>query len=248
MEKQSGTDRRRFIMLPSALLPLLSNTALRIVLYAKMRQGFVDIGKMEHWELSLENIHREFSRHRGYSKNTVRNGIRELRALKLISFNRTHYLLNDDEYEKWFYKKGLPNSGKGRLPKSGRAGLPKSGNQQYSSNKRNSITVEGEIAPSEETISPAVKAPAQPLKGNRKISDAEFDKLFPVTAGYVAPPPKTLDQQFEDIFGPSEIKAPENNPTVSGITEPTPENLPPTNSVEPAQTTPPTDTERRPTD
>ena len=245
MEKKSS-DGRRYIKFPSALLPVLSDTALRILLYAKWRQGLVTLERMEKWDLTLENLRNEFSHFHGYrSKNTIRNGIRELRRLNLISLKYDHYLLNVEEYEKWYYRKGLPKSGKGGLPKSGRAGLPKSGNQQKSSNKKNSITVEGESAPSQGAISPAVKAPAQAPTRNRKIIATELDKCFPMPAGYVPPPPRTLDQQFEDIFGSSRIKAPENNPTVSGTTEPPPENLTPTNSGESAQTTPTTDTERR---
>ena len=135
-------------MLPSALLRVLSDTALRIILYAKHRQGLVDIGELEKWELSLVNIHNEFGHHTGYSPNTIRNGIRELRKLNLIILKSDHYRLNLEEYEKWYYKdsqKGLPKSGRGLVPNSGRAGLPKSGSQEKSTKKKKSTREEGQI-------------------------------------------------------------------------------------------------------
>jgi len=136
---------------------------------------------------------------------------------------------------------GLPESGNGGPPESGRAGLPESGSQEKRDKEKRSKK-------EERHISATPIAPAQPPV-NRKVSEAEFDKLFPQPAGYVAPLPKTDAERIEEMLGlVNPAKAPEKKSTVSGITGQPPENMSPTNSGEAAQTTPPTDTERRQND
>ena len=131
MENPSKDDRRRFIMLPCSLLPVLSDTALRIILYAIYRERLVELGYLKDWCLYLTDVHNQFGKFRGYSVNTIRNGIRELTALKLIIFKGDHYDLNIDELKKWFHK-DIRNLGYqilvgGWYQNLGRAGLPKSG-------------------------------------------------------------------------------------------------------------------------
>ena len=70
------------------------------------------------------NIHNEFKKFKGHSKNTIRNGIRELKVLNLIILKFDHYAFNEAEFEKWNYKdseNGVPNSGREGLPIPGRA-------------------------------------------------------------------------------------------------------------------------------
>src|SRR6185436_281622 len=132
--------------------------------------------------------------------NTIRNGIRELKKLNLIIPQSDHYLLNLEEYEKWFYRdsaQGLPNSGRGGLPKSGRAGLPKIGSQEKSSKKKKRNKAEGEIAPIEGTISPTEKAPAQP-PANPKSNADSFDEIFP-EAKELKSPVKTPEEQLAEL-------------------------------------------------
>jgi hypothetical protein len=229
---KSSDNKRKFIMLPSALLYALPDTALRIILYMKHRQGLVDIGLLDKWELTLENICDEFKHHHGYSKNTVRNGIRELRKLKLIDLRYDHYRLNEKEFDSWYFKDiqgavGLPKSGRGGLPKSGKPPLPKSGSQYQSSKEKKNSRAEKAVA-----TTPV--APTQP-PANFKYSEAEFEKFFPESKGIQTPRPKTPAELFQDIFPGQVARAtpPDEIPAVSEI------------EVEPAQTTPETDTEER---
>jgi len=221
-------------MLPSALLYELSDTALRIILYAKHRQGLVDIGRLTEWELTLENISNEFEKFRGYSKNTVRGGIQELRALNLIIFKYDHYILNEDEFEKWHFKnskKGMPNSGKGGLPNSGSGVLPNSGSQEKSIKKKRKIREDREVS-----LVPI--APVQPPASHKTIADT-IDEIFPQAKGLKSPA-KSLDEQFADMFPKASgyaANAPDEIPTVSGLAP-----------KQPAGTTPTTDPKQLPND
>jgi len=231
---KSSDDGRQFIMLPSALLYALSDTALRIILYAKHRQGLVDIGRLAKWELTLENISNEFEKFKGYSKNTVRGGIQELKALNLIVFKYDHYILNEGEFDKWHFKnskKGMPNSGKGGLPNSGSGVLPNSGSQEKSNKEKKSSREEKEV-------SPVPIAPTKAPVSRKAIADS-LDEIFPKSKGQKSPV-KSLDEQFADMFpkrpGNAAI-APDEIPTVSGLAP-----------KQPAGTTPATDTKQRPND
>jgi hypothetical protein len=244
-----SNDGRRFIMLPASLLPVLSNTALRIILYAIYRERLVELGYVDDWGLSLTDVHNRFGQLRGYALNTIRDGIRELESLNLLSRKGNYYDLNIDEIKKWLQKEsdlGLPKSGKGGLPNSGRAGLPKSGSQEKRDKEKKSIREEREI-------SQTPVAPAQPPVG-RKSPEEQFDEIWPEAKGIKLPPKKTAAQFLDELIclkSAKEAIAPEASeiiPTVSGTAPQPPETLSPTNSGEPAQTTPPTDTERRQND
>ncbi len=246
-----SSEGRRFIMLPSSLLPVLSDTALRIILYAIYRERLVELGYLNDWCLYLTDVHNCFGKHKGYSLNTIRKGIRELVALNLIILrDGDHYDLNIDELKKWFLKEsslGLPKSGRGVVPNSGRAGLPKSGSQEKSTKKKKSTREEGQFAP-------IPKAPAQPPVGRKTKADT-FDEIFPEAKGLKIPV-KTFDQQFADMFpqhSGKEATVPESPdkkiPTVSGTAAEPLEKVSLTISGQTArETTPATDTDRRPSD
>lgn len=247
--KNQSSEGRRFIMLPCSLLPVLSDTALRIILYAIYRERLVELGYLKDWCLYLTDVHNRFGKLKGYSLNTVRKGIRELVALNLINLkDGEHYDLNIDELKKWFQKDsslGLPESGRGLVPNSGRAGLPKSGSQEKSITKKSNKREEREI-------SPIPKAPAQPPVRRKSKADT-FDEIFPEAKGLKSPV-KTFDQQFADMFphhSGKEATAPETPdkiPTVSGTAAEPLEKMAPSSSGESAGTTPATDTDRRPSD
>jgi hypothetical protein len=247
--KNQSSEGRRFIMLPSSLLPVLSDTALRIILYAIYRERLVELGYLKDWCLYLTDVHNRFGKLKGYSLNTIRKGIRELVALNLINLkDGEYYDLNIDELKKWFQKDsslGLPNSGREGLPKSGRAGLPKSGSQEKSIKKKSNKREEREI-------SPIPKAPAQPPV-NRKMSAEEFEKIFPKPEGYVPRPKKTRAEEFEetfrDVFPAAAPEAPEKKSTVSGTAaEPLGKVSLAISGQTARETTPATDTDRRPSD
>jgi len=63
--EQSSDGGRRFIMLPSSLLPVLSNTGLRIILYAIYRERLVELGYLKDWCLYLTDVENRFSHLKG---------------------------------------------------------------------------------------------------------------------------------------------------------------------------------------
>lgn len=248
MENQSD-DGRHFIMLPTALLPVLSNTALRIILYAIYRERLVELGYLKDWCLYLTDVENRFGKLHGYSRNTIRNGVKELAGLNLLNLKGDHYDLNVDEIRKWCLKDtglGLPNSGSGGLPKSGRAGVPKSGSVEKKDKEKRSKKEE-----KQEIEVVASKEPARPPV-RRNMTAEEFEKYFPATKSIKAAP-KTTEQIFAEAFpnhssAAVSPEAPEKIPPVSGPAPKPEENLSPSNSETPAQTARTTDAKRRQND
>jgi len=238
---------RHFIMLPTALLPVLSNTALRIILYAIYRERLVELGYLKEWCLYLTDVENRFGKLQGYSRNTIRNGVRELAGLNLLIFKGDHYDLNVDEIRKWCLKGGglgLPNSGSGGLPKSGSGGVPKSGSVEKRYKEKRSKKEEKKEIEVVNSIEPA-----WPPVG-RNMTAEQFEKFFPGTKPIA---PKTFDEIFAELFPgrPSQAvspEAPEKIPSVSGPAPEQVENLSPSNSETPAQTAPKTDAKRRQND
>jgi hypothetical protein len=233
MGNTSG-DKRSFVMCPSALLFELSDTALRIILYAKYRQGLVDIGRLAKWDLTIVDIHEEFKKFKGYCPNKIRDGIRELKALNLLIFHKTHYRFNGTEFEKWYYRsssqgvpnpgrgqqptdgqEGLPKSGRGGLPNSGKAGVPNSGSQEKSNKEKRKNRVEN----------PKNGAPVNAItaQATQKNSMAEFEKLFPESRDLKVPAEKSFEDQFNELFGA--VASGENiNQSLSACTPPPSDN------------------------
>jgi hypothetical protein len=192
----TSENRKSFIQLPSALLFVLSDTALRIILYAKHRQGLVDTGRLAKWDLTIVNIHNQFKKFKGYCPNNTRDGIRELKVLNLLTFHKTHYRLNAIEFEKWYDRsliEGLPNPGRGGLPDSGRAGVPNSGSQEKSTKEKKNNREEN----------PKNGAPVKVIKArtSQENSMAEFEKFFPESKDLKVPAEQSFEDQFNELFG-----------------------------------------------
>jgi hypothetical protein len=242
--KNQSDDGRQFIMLPTSLLPVLSDTALRIILYAVYRERLVELGYLKEWCLYLTDIEKRFGNLKGYSLNTVRKGIRELAGLNLIILKGDHYDLNVAELKKWFLKDsrlGLSNSGRGVVPKSGRELVPKSGRVE----KRDK---EKRIKKGEGTVEPISKNSGEPPVACRTFAET-FAEIFPESKD-LNTPTKTTEQLFDELFPAQSGKAtlPEAPETTSTVSEPSgeqSEKMSHTNSREAAQTTPATDPKRR---
>lgn len=176
-----------FVKFPAALITKLSDTSIRILLYAIDRQGLVTTGTLKKWELSLTDVENQFSsKVHGYSRNTIRNGFKQLSTFQLLEFNKTHYRLNTNTLNDWMLKsrdyEGMPKSGKGGYQNLARVTVPKIGMQEKISLKKNSKREEMEIL----NTSPCVKTP---LEG--------FDETFGKS---ISVAPDTFENQFKKIF------------------------------------------------
>lgn len=181
------TDGESFVKLPASLITQLSDTALRIILYAIDREGLVKTGRLKKWELSLADVENQFSeKFKGYSRNTVRNGFKELGALGLLDFKGTHYRLNNAMLKKWLLThrkyEGVPKSGRGRMPKSGSDAVPNFGRQEKSSKKKKSTREEQSVP----KAVPIVKTPLE-----------SFDEII---GGTNPVRKKTPVEQFDEMF------------------------------------------------
>jgi len=176
-----------FVQFPTALITVLSDTAIRILLYAIDRQGLVTTGTLKKWELSLADVENQFSgKVHGYSRNTIRNSFKELTKLELLELKKTYYRLNTETLKVWMSKhrqyEGLPKSGKGGCQNLAGVGVPKFGTQEKTSLENKNKREEKEI------LNPfhVVKTPVE-----------NFDDLF----GESMPESiQTLEQQYEKIF------------------------------------------------
>lgn len=185
--KRKPTKGESFVKFPAALITVLSDTATRILNYAIDRQGLVITGTLKHWELSPTDVENQFKgKIRGYSRNTIRNGFRELRKIRLIEFKGNFYHLNTVELNRWMLKPrtyvGMPNSGGGGCQNLAGAPLPKSGSQEKKSLEKKSKREERAIR----AESPVVKTPAE-----------NFADVFGVSTPVEV---KSLEQNFDEIF------------------------------------------------
>ena len=158
--KTSNAKHDNFIPLPAALLPVLSDRALRVLLYASDREGLVRLGKLNVWKLYPKKIREEFKHHRGYSRNSLALAIRELQELGLIEFRHDHYVLNTEELKKWFgrsRRKNPPVVEMEGVPNPGEGVLPKSGDQEKKSIREESIRKETIKEESTRNLEPGVK-------------------------------------------------------------------------------------------
>jgi hypothetical protein len=193
-------QKGRYFQMPSALLVVLSDTALRILAYAIDKQGLVNLGYVEKWSLTPTDVSMMFGKFKGYSFNVVQKGFRELKELRLITYHQNnHYTLNTAELETWYKKGDTQNLGTpedtqnlGTLPPSkggDTQNLGKGDTQNLGTNKRDykreeevkeenrvkevPLNNSGSLRETVETSSASVQEP-------KALPDSDyFNELFP---------------------------------------------------------------------
>jgi hypothetical protein len=183
-------QKGRYFQMPSALLVVLSDTALRILAYAIDKQGLVNLGHLEQWTLTPKDVSFMFGKFVGYSLNTVQKGFRELKELRLITYHQNnHYILNTAELETWYKKGGGQILGEGDGQN-----LAKEGGQNLATNKRD------ENKRDEREQSTKTKL------GKSSIETSSASLQEPKAL----PPSNQFDSLFEQIF-PSSVQAPQGS-------------------------------------
>ena len=157
--KRKPNQGRCFVQFPAALITVLSDTAMRILIYAIDRQALVKLGIVDEWQISPVDVENQFKgKVHGYSRNTVRDGFRELKELGLIEFRDDRNYLNTAALNHWMFRnrdyEGGPKSGRGGCQNLAGGAVPNSGTQENKSLEKKSKR-------EEKAIPPAVKTPLE---------------------------------------------------------------------------------------